>query len=98
MSHIKYLFFILTALFLVGCSTTKTTTIDVQPAKVVQVQIPEELLKPCVPEKPADKQTYLSLAPHQREEYLTDYSIKLIGTIRVCNDRIKQIKTLNQAN
>lgn len=78
-----------------GCASTKTTTIDVNTAKVVYTKIPEQLLTPCVPDKPIAPETYLTFQPHEREEYLTDYSVKLMGTLRDCNSKLKKIEALN---
>jgi len=93
----RYILLIAFALVISGCSTQpKYNKLDVQPVKHVYVSIPESLVSPCNPDKPMSKEEYLALKPHEREEYLTNYSIRLLGVIKSCNLQLKSISELNK--
>lgn len=93
--QIKLTFTLLISFLLVGCSTTKYNEIKVQDTKVVHQVIPDELLGPCPATVPMTKKEYMELKPHEREEYLTNYTISLYGDIKKCNIKIAKIKKLN---
>ena len=86
---------ILLSLGLTGCAFgPKYNTLEVKETEVKVVKIQEELLVPCIPEKPFNKEEYLKLQIHKREQYLTDYSIGLLGTIKDCNIKLKKIRDI----
>lgn len=82
---------------LTGCGfAPKTNTIEITPTKIEVVKIEEELLTPCIPERPMNVDTYLKLEPHERESYLTTYSTTLMLTIKECNIKLKKIKEFQE--
>lgn len=84
----------LTSLFLLsGCAFgPKYNTLEVKDKQVEKVKIQEELLVPCIPEKPMAKEEFLKLQPHEREAQLTEYSKGLLLTVKDCNIKLKKIK------
>lgn len=92
---IKLTLTFLVSFLLVGCSTTKYNEIKVQETKLVYQSIPEELLSPCQATTPISKHDYMLFKPHEREEYLTNYTISLYGDIRKCNVKLAKIKEFN---
>ena len=102
---IKQLFFkvlcffpILMAFGLSGCGTTKPdTNLKIESVRVEKVTVPVDLTEPCLAEKPIQKQDYLKLKPHEREEELTRYTISLFGTIKECNVKLSKIRKFNES-
>lgn len=82
-------------LILTGCSSNPISTVNLKEKEVVKISIPEELLTPCKPEKPLDKDSYLKLNILERESYLTDYSISLLKELKICDSKIQSIRNLN---
>lgn len=79
-----------------GCGIIpKYNKLEVNKTDVVYVTIPDELLKPCEPDKPLDTKSYLELKIWEREQVLTEYSISLLKTIKDCDLQITKIKELN---
>lgn len=94
----KILSLLITAIVLTGCATSpKYDKLEVSKVDVVYVTIPEELLTPCKPEKPLDRESYLKLKTWEREQVLTEYSVSLLKTIKECNININKIKDLNNS-
>lgn len=93
--QIKLTLTFLVPFLLIGCSTTKYNEIKVQDTKIVYQSIPEELLSPCQATTPISKHDYMLFKPHEREEYLTNYTISLYGDIKKCNVKLSKIKELN---
>jgi ABC-type uncharacterized transport system auxiliary subunit len=91
----------LTAIFtllVTGCAVTpKYNKLDVKETKVVYSHIPADLLKPCPATRPMSKEEYMTLRPHEREQYLTDYTISLFGNIKDCNTQILKIKEIDES-
>lgn len=82
---------------LLGCASgPKLNNVEVVQTKTVYVTIPDNILIPCLPEKPMDKDSYLKLTVPKRESYLTDYSISLLSTIKICNLQLEQARSLNK--
>ena len=78
-----------------GCSLgPKYDTLEVQQTKMVYPTVPKDLTDPEYPERPIPPEAYLALHPKERENYLTDYSIKLIEKIKLLNAKLKKIKEL----
>lgn len=87
---------------LTGCSlftTKEPEKVVVKEIQYVKTEVPESLLTDCVPDKPISKPEYMVLTPVEREQYLTDYSISLLGVINICNGQLKGIrKIVDQVN
>lgn len=82
-----------TTFFLSGCGTKPVyKELTVTETKVVKFELASTFTEPCVAERPVDTQTYLAFKPHEKEQYLTDYSIKLLGVIKDCNNKLKRIR------
>jgi hypothetical protein len=91
---IRYLLILFTSIFvLTGCASSPNyNTLEVKEKEVIKIKIQEELLVPCIPEKPLSKENYLKLQLHERELYLTNYSKSLLLTIKDCNIKLQKIK------
>ena len=95
--NLKVLFAISCLAILSGCGTRPVyNELQVQDAQVVTYTLPPELTNPCIPDKPLEKSIYLKLRPYEREQYLTDYSTSLLGTIKGCNIKLEKIKKINK--
>jgi len=95
----RFFLIVMLSLGLTGCGILgpRYNKIEVKDTEVVKIKIQEELLVPCVPEKPLSKEDYLKLQPHERESYLSGYSIGLLGTVKDCNIKLKKIKEFSDA-
>lgn len=97
MLKIKLFLVSLLLIGLYGCANgPKLNNIEVVKTKLVYVTMPDNILTPCVPDRPIDKESYLNLKLAQRESYLTDYSISLLSTIKLCNLQLEQARSLNK--
>ena len=84
--HFRILLVLIVSMVLTSCaSVQKKYRLTVQEKEVVRVRVPDELLTPCVPERPVSKEEYLSKSFPERETYMTDYSVSLLKTIKECN-------------
>ncbi len=92
----KTLFLVsLIVLTLLGCAGPSYKTIEVSDLEIKYVKVPIELIEPCVPQEPLPKATYMDLTVYRREQYLTEYTVSLLGTVRDCNLKLKKISELN---
>ena len=82
------------AFMLTGCFGT-TKPLQVKDTEVRYEKIPKSLTEPCVPEVPKVKEEYMKLKPHERESYLAEYSVSVLGTVKDCNIKLKKIDKLN---
>jgi hypothetical protein len=95
--NFRVLFLLVITLFLTACaSVQKKDSLTVKEKEVVKVRVPDELLTPCVPERPLSKEDYLSKSFPERETYLTDYSVSLLKTIKECNVKLDRIREFNK--
>ena len=87
---------VILAISLSGCITfgSKYNQLDVKEVQVKEQHVPEEMLTPCIPNKPPAKEEYLALKPHERESALTEYTVSLLGTVKECNGKLQKIKDL----
>lgn len=86
---------VLLTLILVGCSTTPTyNTVELKEVEYIKQEIPKSLTQPCIAKRPYTKEEYLSLKPHEREAYLTGYSIDLLKVISDCNANLEAIRKI----
>ena len=85
---------LLLVLVLSACSSVpqkETVTVT----KYQYITIDDSLLQPCLPDKPMDKDSYLSLSIDQRESELTKYIIHLLSVNQQCNIQISNVRKLN---
>lgn len=83
----KLLLIVLLLLTLSGCglfSKKEPEKVYVTKVEYVKVNVPSPLRKNCVKTRPMSVNDYMSLTPIEREEYLTDYSIQLLGNLKDC--------------
>jgi len=92
---VKNLFILLSLLLITGCSTLNKEKVVVTDTKVIYRVLPDNLVNPCVPDKPKTKEEYLALPIYERETYLTNYSISLLKTIKNCNLQLDELRILN---
>lgn len=97
MNTIKLLILLPILLVLQACGTT-STVVKVDSAKTVYTGIPARLLEPCLPKSPISKISYMAMLPHEREQYMADYSITLLGVVKLCNNQLEGIRKIDQAN
>jgi hypothetical protein len=57
--------------------------------------IDDSLLKPCIPDRPIDQNSFLALSIDERESELTRYIIHLLSVNKECNYQINAIKSIN---
>lgn len=92
-------FLLIPFLFLIGCAVKETEYITKVEYEYVTYDIPKNLTTRCVPPKPIEIDKYNNLSPHERETYLTNYSITLLGDIKKCDNKIKSIvRYINEMN
>lgn len=91
----KYILLGLLITSLTGCgSLSKPDPIVIVKKEIIHKTIPDSLLVKCQASKPIPIEEYLTLEPIERETYLTNYSIRLLGVIKDCDDRITAIGKL----
>lgn len=95
----RIFFLLLTSIiFLGGCAKNIRPTEVIKETEIKYILIPDEYLKDCRPERPIDKEKYLSLDITERESYLTDYIIDLLKKLKECDIRIEKIRSLNETH
>lgn len=60
--------------------------------ETIVVKTPDDLLKPCSVTKPIPENDYIQLKPSAKENILSNLIIDLYGDLKVCNDKIKNIR------
>lgn len=95
----NFILVILVSLVLPGCMLMgpKYNKLETKEVVIQKIKVQEELLVPCDPEKVMVKENYLKLKPHEKEIYLTNYSIGLLGTVKNCNIKLSKIKEFSDA-
>lgn len=82
----KHVIMMLLAIVLVGCGSMSKKEIEKEyVTEYVTVTVPKDFRKRCKATKPIEPTEYVSMTPQQREEYLTDYAITLLGDLRDCD-------------
>jgi len=98
----KVLFATLLILILSGCglfTKKEPEKVYITKTEYVTVTIADSLRAKCKHTKPIPIEEYMSLTPIEREEYLTDYSIELLGNIKDCEtQKNKVIQTVDKTN
>jgi hypothetical protein len=91
-----YLLLVIT-LFLTACATPpKQVIVEVKETEVIKIKVPDTLLKPCLPDSPIDKESYLKLQMYERELYLTKYTVSILTNLKECNVQIDEIRKLQE--
>lgn len=85
------LFAIFMAFMLAACGTTNQVT----KTEVRYEKIPKHLTEKVTPEKPKAKDQYQTLKPHEKEDYLSEYIVYLLGVIKQQNIKFEKIDKLN---
>lgn len=78
---------------LVGCTPAPVIKTVTQ-IEFKAIDLPPVLLKPCSVTEPPPREDYLAADDKQREEYLTLYTLGLLGDLKVCNNQIHQLKLI----
>lgn len=76
-----------------GCAQTPIIKTVTQ-IEYKTVTIPPVLLLPCSVAAPPSQEDYLKANFSEREEYLTNYTVELLGNLKVCNSQISNIKAI----
>lgn len=80
-----------------GCSNTPTyNKLNVTQTQIKPLTIPGDLLINCTPSELISKEEYLKLPFHERESYLSGYTIGVLSILSRCNAQIEQIRKLNE--
>lgn len=82
------------SMFLIGCASNTPTKETVYVNKYIYVTVPTQLTKRIVPERPVAKDKYMAMSFYEREDYLSTYTVKLIGDIRMCNNQLDKIEKI----
>ena len=86
------IFAIVMALMLAGCPTQP---LQVNNTEVRYEKVPKHLTEPMIPERAKPKQEYMAMSPHERESYLSEYGVYLLGIIKELNIKLNKIDKLN---
>jgi len=82
----KHVIMMLLVMSLVGCGImSKKETEKEYVTEYVTVNVPKDFRVRCKATKPISPNEYIVMTLQQREEYLTDYSITLLGDLRDCD-------------
>lgn len=92
---LRFILLSLISLFLTACASTSGTKLEIQDTQVVYNVIPSEILSPCTPPSPIQRNVYLDYSPAERERYLSNYIVELYGTIKICNGKLSKARELN---
>jgi hypothetical protein len=97
--RIKFFFLlaVIATLFqLTGCATKPVySQLQVQETKVIKEKLPPSLLTACLPKAPVTKELYMAYKPYEREQYLADYVVNLLGSLKDCDNKISKIRELS---
>lgn len=87
------LFIVLATLFITGCSFIKEKPVYIVKHEYVTYELPKGLTTRCKPIKPMDVNKYMSLTKDERETYLTNYTIMLLGELKKCDSKVQSIES-----
>lgn len=76
---------------LTGCVTPKKELVYVTEYEYVVYDIPKQLTTPCRPGKPIDIDTYSNLSDEEKQTYLTNYIVTLMGDLKKCDNKVRSI-------
>lgn len=80
-------------ILLTGCATSQNPPPVVETIYVREkVEINPIYLARCIPNKPMQQDKYIKLSLSERESYLTEYVIHLIGVLGKCNMQLEHIE------
>lgn len=85
----KYLSLVLFTVLVSACATVK----PLPNTKYIVLEPPVETVLDCTVPKPFDKDTYLNGTWSQKEDMLTNLTIKLYDSIGKCNNQMSSIRT-----
>lgn len=91
----KAILVITMSIALIGCGSKPIKPQVIVEYKTVYNPLPEHLLKDCEIAKPMSKEEYMSIDPLEREIWLTNYSMKHMKNLSLCNAQMDSIRTLN---
>jgi hypothetical protein len=88
------IYFIVLALMYIlsGCSTPRPIERVVYKTEIKVIEVPSNLLKPCLVHQPPKETDYLESNIDDKEDLLTNYTILLLGDLKNCNDQLGLIK------
>lgn len=84
----KKLFIFLLVTIVSGCSVFTKQEPEVKyitKTEYITVSVPNKFRSNCQATRPMEPIQYVSMTRDQREEYLTDYAITLLGELRNCD-------------
>ena len=87
----KYVILFIVSLLLVGCGSTPPREI-VKEESVRVVTIPESLLTQCKVTEPIKPDDFIILSADKKEEVLVDLNITLYRDLKICNNKLTEIK------
>lgn len=94
----RYLF-LLFCFVIVGCAVKEVEYVTKIEYEYVTYDIPKNLTTSCIPTKPIDVDTYLTMSNEEKENYLTNFSIKLMGDVKKCDNKLKSVvRYINEMN
>lgn len=87
--------FLLCLLALTGCGVlTKVETKVVEVPKYIHPVVPSDLKVKVVPPKPVQTSEYLKMSYHEKELYLTNYTLEVMTSLNTCNNQVKAIHSV----
>ena len=87
------LLLLLTA-FLAGCNHNPPQVV-IQ-TEIVYITVPDEMTQKVKPEPPIAKSAYLAMEIYDREQYLAQYTVRLLKNLHQCNAQLESIKVLQE--
>lgn len=94
-SYITALFIAVLAVAATGCATTQPPKV-VYKSETIYQEVPEQLTRVVVPQRPIPKEQYLSMAIYERESYMADYSVQSLKSLHTCNAQLSAIAELSK--
>ena len=76
-----------------ACGTTPPPTI-IYKDKYLHTEVPSEVTAKVTPTAPIETDLYLAMTPVQREVYLANYVLDLLGTVASCNNKLTTVETV----
>lgn len=92
-----FLLLIFCMLFLAGCATKENIVIKTE-YEYVTYELPKEITTSCRPEKPMSNEAYSKLSSEDRESYLGTYVVSLLGELKKCDNKIRNIEEFISRN
>lgn len=76
-----------------GCSTEPQIK-TVYETKYLHTEMPSEVTAKIAPTAPIDIESYIAMSVAQREVYMADYILDLLGSVATCNNKLATVESV----